>query len=146
MRHNLKLALKVLRSTQPGLWRGCALLSFVLCGCVAAAAQNTDNVALSSVNSAGDHAGNGRSSAPRASADGRFVVFQSGASDLVAGDAGATSDVFLRDLQQNTTTLVSVNSTGSGPGAGNSFGASVTPDGRYVVFTSQADDLVTGPC
>jgi Tol biopolymer transport system component len=146
MRQNLKLTFKGLHSTTTGLWRGCALLSFLLCVCAAAAAQTTtENIELLSVNGAGDHAGDAFSSAPQASADGRFVVFQSTASDLTANDTnGATSDIFVRDVQQHKTALVSVNAAGTASGNGASSEASLTPDGRFVVFTSDASDLVVG--
>jgi hypothetical protein len=145
MRYNFKLTFKGLRSTFNGLRRGCALLAFVLCGCVSAAAQNTANVELLSVNGAGTSAGNAPSSAPRTSADGRFVVFESTASDLVSNDTnGSTSDIFVRDAQQQTTTLVSINGAGTGSGNASSLGADITPDGRYVLFTSGASDLVAG--
>ena len=77
------------------------------------------------------------------SADGRFVAFASFASNLVAGDTNNTMDVFLRDRQNGTTELVSADSSGV---HGNllSFEPSITPDGRFVVFTSQATNLVPG--
>ena len=50
------------------------------------------------------------------SADGRFVAFFSAASDLVANDTNGTNDVFVRDLQLGTTTLVSINRFGTGSG------------------------------
>jgi Calx-beta domain-containing protein/uncharacterized protein DUF4214/WD40 repeat protein len=146
MRQNLKLTLNRLHSTAAHLWRGCVLLSFLLCVCATAAAQTTtENIELLSVNGAGDHAGNAFSSTPQASADGRFVVFQSTASDLTANDTnGATSDIFVRDVQQHMTALVSVNAAGTASGNGASSEASLTPDGRFVVFTSEASDLVAG--
>ena len=57
--------------------------------------------------------GNGDSAAPSISADGRYVAFISGARNLVPGDTNGAWDVFLRDLQTNTTTCVSVDSDGS---------------------------------
>src|SRR4051812_5899824 len=65
---------------------------------------------LASVNPGGVAAGDGQSIDPSISADGRFVVFASTASDLVRGftDANGTgTDVYLRDRQTGTTTLVS---------------------------------------
>jgi len=86
--------------------------------------------------------GDGESSAPAVSADGRHVAFASFADDLSGDDAPATSDIFVRDLQSGTTTLVS---RGSGPaGAGGdlgSFAPSISADGRYVAFTSLATNL-----
>jgi Tol biopolymer transport system component len=138
-----KINVESLHLTMVGLMRAGILLLVVVCGGVPAAAQSTENISLLSVNSAGDHAGNGPSSRPESSADGRFVLFTSNASDLASNDAnGSVSDIFVRDLQQNTTTLVSVNAAGTASGNGPSSGASLTPDGRFVVFTSDADDLV----
>jgi Tol biopolymer transport system component len=126
------------------LTRACALL---LCVSATAAAQTTppttEYVELASPNAAGTSAGNARSAAPQASADGRFIVFTSDASDLVAADANGASDVFVRDLQTDTTRLVSVNASGTGPGNGHSTAASITPDGRFVLFGSEASDLVS---
>ncbi len=81
--------------------------------------------------------------APSLSDDGRYVAFQSDASNLVPGDANGATDVFVRDRRTGTTTLVSV-ATGGGSGAGPSRGPSISGDGRYVVFDSGAPDLVTG--
>ena len=120
-----------------------ALLLIAVCGCVTAAAQTTNFVELASRNAAGTHAGNGPSTRPRSSDDGRFVVFESNTNDLVPNDTnGFVIDVFVRDLQLDTTRLVSVNAAGTGSGDGRSSEASITPDGRYVVFKSDADDLI----
>src|SRR2546427_76073 len=75
------------------------------------------------------------------SADGRFVVFESAASNLVTNDSNGASDIFLRDLASGTTTLVSVNTSGSGVGNGASSNPAITPDARFVVFESAADNL-----
>src|SRR5882672_3787524 len=77
---------------------------------------------LLSVNRAGGATSNGLSFAPATSADGRFVAFESSATDLVAAnDSNNRDDIFVRDLQTNTTTLVSVNSLGTATGNNNSF-------------------------
>jgi len=74
--------------------------------------------------------------------DGRYVVFTSSASDLTAlPDSNDQQDVFVRDLQTNTTKLVSVNKNGTGPGNNGSNVGVITPDGRFVAFISQARDL-----
>ena len=99
---------------------------------------------LVSLNSAGTASGNGPSSNPHLSADGRFIVFESLASDLVANDTNGLSDVFVRDQLLGTTTLVSVNSDGTGSGNGSSDSACITPDGRWVAFVSTSTDLVPG--
>jgi Tol biopolymer transport system component len=88
--------------------------------------------------------GNGDSVDPQISPDGRFVLFNSTAGNLVPNCGGQLcSQVFLRDRSSNTTTLVSVNLNGFG-GNGNSTYGGLSPDGRYVVFTSDASDLVAG--
>ena len=85
---------------------------------------------------------NGPSYGMSLSADGRFVAFQSLASNLSADDGDATSDVYVRDLQTNTTTLVSRASGASGvKGNGGSSGASLSADGRLVAFHSVASNL-----
>ena len=88
--------------------------------------------------------GNGDSVDPQISPDGRFVLFNSTAGNLAPNTGGQLcSQVFLRDRASNTTTLVSVNLNGFG-GNGNSTYGGMSPDGRYVVFTSDASDLVAG--
>jgi Tol biopolymer transport system component len=93
--------------------------------------------------SSGELEGNGVSSAPSISADGRYVAFQSEASNLVAGDTNALPDVFVRDILKGRTTRVSV-SSGELEGNGASSAPSVSADGRYVAFHSEASNLVPG--
>jgi uncharacterized repeat protein (TIGR01451 family) len=85
--------------------------------------------------------GNLGSSSAAVSADGRFVVFVSTATNLVAGDTNAQSDVFVRDRQTGRTTRVSVG-TGNVQGNGDSFNAALSADGRFVAFVSSATNLV----
>ena len=73
----------------------------------------------------------------------RYVLFESSASDLMAGDSNGCSDIFIRDLVAGTTRLVSVVSAG-GVVNGPSHGSTMTPDGGYVAFVSAADNLVAG--
>lgn len=87
--------------------------------------------------------GNGDSYAPQISADGRYVVFDSSASNLVAGDGNTAVDVFLYDRQAGTMELISVASDG-GQGDDDSRWPFVSDDGRYVSFTSWAANLVPG--
>jgi len=77
------------------------------------------------------------------SADGRYVVFNSLASNLAPGDTNDMGDVFVHDRVTGETTRVSV-ATGGGQASGVSGGASVSADGRYVAFGSRADNLVPG--
>ncbi len=97
---------------------------------------------LVSINRDGTDSATGYSTAPKISADGRFVVFQSDADDLVDGDSNGDWDVFVRDLQRATTTLVSINRDGTGSGTGYSGSPMISADGRSVVFVSSAGDLV----
>lgn len=88
--------------------------------------------------------GNGASHGSAISADGRWVVFSSWASNLVAGDTySAWSDVFVHDRQTGTTTRVSAG-PGGVRGNGNSSASAISADGQWVVFTSEAANLVTG--
>jgi len=88
--------------------------------------------------------GNSLSISPSISADGRFVGFVSGASNLVAGDTYGCRDVFVHDLQTGQTTRVSVASDGT-QGNGWSGGApSISEGGRFVAFSSMAYNLVPG--
>jgi hypothetical protein len=78
------------------------------------------------------------------SGDGRFVVFASGATNLVAGDTNASLDVFVRDLAGASTSRVSLGEDGlERSGASGDAGFDISDDGRYVVFTSGAP-LVAG--
>ncbi len=102
----------------------------------------TGRTTLVSVNAAGTASGNGTSYPVALSSNGRFVLFQSDASDLVAHDTNGASDVFVRDLQTGRTTLVSVNAAGTASGNAFSFPVALSANGRYVTFTSYASDLV----
>ena len=88
---------------------------------------------------------NGDSAAPWISADGRFVLFSSSASDLANNDNNQLGvDVFLRDRDSNIALLVSANFSGAGGGNGNSLAGQVSTNGRYAVFQSDASDLLPG--
>jgi VCBS repeat-containing protein len=76
------------------------------------------------------------------SADGRYVVFQSTASNLAPGDA-EFSNIFVKDLQTGAVQRVSVG-LGNAEPDGQSIRPQISPDGRYVIFTSKADNLVAG--
>jgi Tol biopolymer transport system component len=83
---------------------------------------------------------------PAISADGRFVVFDSGASNLVAGDTNGQPDVFVRDRLKRTTERLSVSNDGNPPNGVSSGGliSAISADGRFVVFDSLASNLVAG--
>src|SRR5258708_3372263 len=107
--------------------------------CSVAVAQTTTRV---NVDSAGAQA-NADSYRPSISGDGRFVAFQSGASNLVPGDTNSFWDVFVHDYQTGATERVSV-ATGGAEGNGDSAKPSISCDGRYVAFQSGATNLVSG--
>jgi Tol biopolymer transport system component len=90
--------------------------------------------------------GNRESEQPSISADGRYVVFQSNASNLVTGDTNGLSDVFVRDRKSRRTTRISVDSHGrqsaGDPTRNGSNAAAISADGRYVAFHSAASNLV----
>lgn len=98
--------------------------------------------ARSSLSNAGAQ-GNASSLQSVISSDGRFVAFASDASDLVPADTNKARDVFVRDRRTGVTSRVSV--TGSGGQAnGRSYTPSISGDGRYVAFSSEATNLVKG--
>ena len=89
--------------------------------------------------------GNGTSSWPSVSADGRFVVFASSAASLVPEDTNGVDDVFVRDRATGTTTRVSVASDGTQANGPSSSGlTTISGDGRFVAFSSSATNLVPG--
>ena len=97
---------------------------------------------LASVRSNGDLA-NGDSSSASVSADGRYVAFESDATNLVQGDMNALGDVFVHDMVSGATVLVSVRSNGV-VGDASSGGPFISANGRYVGFESDATNLVPG--
>lgn len=87
---------------------------------------------------------NGASQGPLTlSADGRFVAFGSMASNLVTGDTNGTSDIFVRDRQTSQTFRISVASDGT-QSNGSSQAPSMSADGRFIAFASDATTLVSG--
>jgi Tol biopolymer transport system component len=97
---------------------------------------------LVSVDSSGIQ-GNGDSGFASISGDGRYVAFMSSASNLVANDKNGHWDVFVRDRSTGVTERVSVGAAGFG-GNADSGGPSISADGRYVVFSGAASNLVAG--
>jgi hypothetical protein len=90
---------------------------------------------------------NGHSGSHRASTDGRFVVFTSEATNLVPNqsDMNAENDIFVRDRQNNTTTLVSHAAGSPGTtGDGHSDTPAISTDGRWITYVSNASTLVDG--
>ncbi|MHB8780292.1 MAG: TolB family protein, partial [Candidatus Geothermincolia bacterium] len=95
-----------------------------------------------STSSAGAQAA-GDSFNPAFSSDGRYLVFESTASDLVAGDTNAATDIFRKDLTTGETQRCSTNAAGAQAAAGGESGV-LSSDGRYVLFESNSADLVAG--
>ncbi len=93
--------------------------------------------------SPGGAQGNDRSFVSAISANGRYLAIQSDASNLVPGDTNGWEDVFVRDRSTGAMSRVNVSSTGQ-PANDRSSGASITDDGRYAAFMSDASNLVPG--
>jgi hypothetical protein len=91
-----------------------------------------------SKSSSGASADTGFTSNGVVSADGRFVAFTSGATNLVVGDTNNSPDIFLRDVLNGTTIRVSVTSTGAPMGPGKVGFPSISDNGRLVAFESDA--------
>lgn len=109
--------------------------------------RDTGTTTLVSVNKDGTGTGNNQSYAPLISTDGRYVIFQSKADNLVANmpaNPSGAGQLFRRDLQTGTTVLVSKDAAGTGVANGSIYAPTISPDGRFVAFTSPATNLVTG--
>ncbi len=87
--------------------------------------------------------GNGDSFDPSITPDGRFVLFHSLATNLVANDTNSCGDVFVRDLSAGSTFRVSVSTGGAQANQDCAIGA-ISADGRYVAFQTEAANLVSG--
>jgi Tol biopolymer transport system component len=104
-------------------------------------------VLVSRSNSSPDRTASAPSRYARISADGRYVLFESDATDLVPGqvDPGTTADLFLYDRVSGATTLVSRSvSAARRAGNGASSRGEISADGRWILFSSKASDLVPG--
>lgn len=117
----------------------------------------TERVSIANANAAQANGGSGdgtrlvvgipesTSQRPGMSADGRYVVFDSVATNLVPGIAtNGRRQVYLRDRQTNLTEMISVNIQGTAGGNSDSYAPVVSDDGQTVVFESLATDLVFG--
>jgi hypothetical protein len=102
------------------------------------------NVQRVSTSSSGAQSTGGDASRVSVSADGRYVAFESGATNLVPGDTNGHIDVFVKDTQTGVTTRVSTDSSGNQAGDGDSTYVAISGDGRYAAFQSVATTLVTG--
>jgi len=105
--------------------------------------RDSGETTIASVSSNGQ-LGNGESALPSLSRNGRFVAFKSAADNLVRSDYNFAGDVFVHDRERQITELVSISNTGEQANAGSSEDDTpgISGDGRYVVFSSNADNLV----
>ena len=87
----------------------------------------------------------GLSSSPVMSANGRFVLFTSTATNLVANNTNGAADIYLRDLDMGTTTLVNVDSNGSLLGTNGASAPVISQDGRYVAFLCKTNSSQSYP-
>jgi len=106
------------------------------------AAADSEVTERVSISSEGEQ-GNAASETPDVSADGRMVVFTSEASNLVPDDANGKDDIFLHDWASGQTRRVSLAADGSEGNADSGWPA-ISADGRWVVFASDASNLVPG--
>ncbi|MBC8317042.1 MAG: tandem-95 repeat protein, partial [Desulfobulbaceae bacterium] len=107
--------------------------------------RQTGNTGIVSISSAAVE-GNGRSDNPSISADGRYVVFGSFSTNLIANDTNGVSDIFVHDRQTGATSRISVSSAGAEGDFGSScyHQNSISEDGQYIIFESDATNLVAG--
>lgn len=105
--------------------------------------QTNQTVLVSRATGATGAIGNADSDRMSISGDGRYVLFESGADNLVTGDTNSSTDIFLRDLDLNTTTRVSV---GDGGIQANYYSreSALSADGRYAAFYSEANNIISG--
>lgn len=87
---------------------------------------------------------NGPSSQPAISGNGRYVVYQSNANNLVTGDTNNVADIFLYDTLNKITTRVNRGPNGAQATGGDSWNPDISYDGRYIVYQSSAKNLVPG--
>ena len=119
---------------------GAFLIIFLSCTISNTVLSGNGTTEIVSVDSAGIQ-GNGFSGRPSISQDGRYVAFPSFASNLVPGDTNGEQDIFVHDRDTGLTERVSVNSDGI-QGNSDAETTSISPDGRYVAFSSWANNLV----
>ncbi|MEW6776983.1 MAG: FG-GAP-like repeat-containing protein, partial [Bdellovibrionota bacterium] len=100
----------------------------------------TNHTVYVSYDTASTVQGNGQSYDPAISADGRYVVYSSTASNLLPGDSGTYTDIYLFDLLARRTERISVG-IGGAEANGENYDPEISPDGRFVVFESFAGNL-----
>ena len=111
---------------------------FILTTSGTVTAVNTTEIVSISSNGNSSDSDSGQSSI---SADGRYVAFSSYADNLVDNDTNNYEDVFIRDRMLNITKIVSISSTGE-YGDSDSYHPSISSNGRYIAFVSNANNLV----
>jgi hypothetical protein len=99
---------------------------------------------LVSINRTNDGSGNSDSQEPSISANGQIIAFESFASNLAGNDTNGFRDVYVRNLENRTTKLVSLNQAGDNSGNCESSKPVVSGNGRFVAFNSCATNLTTG--
>ncbi|HVU35118.1 MAG TPA: Ig-like domain-containing protein [Opitutaceae bacterium] len=104
--------------------------------------RTTGTTTLVSQSTAGV-AGNASSMQPVVSGDGNYVAFASDATNLVGNDTNAARDIFLRNVPLATTTRINVGPGGIEATGGSSHSPAINQDGHYIVFSSDAPNLVT---
>lgn len=107
----------------------------------------TGAIALASADAGGTQGDEDSYHSVSISGNGRFVAFSSDAGNLVPGDANnanGKTDIFLKDMQTGAIAMISTNSGGVAQGQGTSGSAAISGDGRFVVYDSEAANLVAG--
>ena len=137
------LGIHFLPTCHRGVAASALLLLTLASGIVRGAPGDTELVSVALDGSAAGFADQAQTAGPAVSADGRYVAFVSGATNLVTNDTNGFSDTFVRDRLNGTIELVSV-ATGGTPANDSSGLPAISPDGRFVAFTSLASNLVTG--
>ena len=122
---------------------GLGILALVTSGCAWVQRASVDSAGNQGNADSGSVDINGGGDRPAISANGRYIAFSSGASNLVAGDTNAAADVFLRDTVAGTTTRVSVTNAGN-QSNDDGYEPAISADGHSVAFDSWASNLVAG--
>jgi hypothetical protein len=121
-----------------------AVLALTVFGVASSAAASAPVGTTSRISVASDGTqADSNSSHPAVSADGRYITYQSDATNLVTGDTNGRTDVFLYDTSTAVTTRISVASDGT-QADGTSYTPAISADGRYITYISDATTLVTG--
>lgn len=118
-----------------------ALLLYSISSALSAQDIQPKQIELVSQSTAG-LAGNGASGQGATSSNGRFIAFQSASDNLVSGDINTKIDIFLRDRQSQTT--IKITNGVAGEPDGDSFYPTISANGQFIAFSSDASNLVSG--